>query len=190
LTQGSSFANHIEPIRYRLLGKTKIVLFLPCKGCMMKLLFVDDEQTFLKYLAKRLVLDGFTVKTTFSGEEGVEAAANQDFDVAVVDLQMPGIDGIEVQKRLKDLQPNLPCIVLTGHGSVENALESGKYNAFKFLSKPVDMDTLIETINAAYDYRVQQDKTGDFDGSQAGTKKEGAIKKLYGKFRKLYGVEK
>jgi two-component system NtrC family response regulator len=157
----------------------------------MKLLFIDDEQTFLKYLAKRLVLDGFTVKTTFSGEEGVEAAAAEDFDVAVVDLQMPGIDGIEVQKRLKDLQPNLPCIVLTGHGSVENALESGKYNAFKFLSKPVDMDTLIETINAAHEYRVQREQlTIGPDGSQSGQKKGGPLAKLYGKFRKLYGVEK
>jgi len=75
----------------------------------MKLLFIDDEQTFLKYLAKRLVIDGFSVKTTFSGEEGVDAASKENFDVAVVDLQMPGIDGIEVQRRLKDLQPNLPC---------------------------------------------------------------------------------
>ncbi|MCP3873934.1 MAG: response regulator [Desulfobacteraceae bacterium] len=157
----------------------------------MKLLFIDDEQTFLKYLAKRLVLDGFTVKTTFSGEQGVEAAEKEDFDVAVVDLQMPGIDGIEVQKRLKDLQPQLPCIVLTGHGSVENALESGKYNAFKFLSKPVDMDTLIETINAAYDFRVQQEQSSSgSDGSPTGSQKQGPIKKLYGKFRKLYGVEK
>ncbi len=157
----------------------------------MKLLFIDDEQTFLKYLAKRLVLDGFSVKTTFSGEEGVEAAAKEDFDVAVVDLQMPGIDGIEVQKRLKDLQPQLPCIVLTGHGSVENALESGKYNAFKFLSKPVDMDTLIETINAAYDFRIQQEQSSSgSEKSSAGAQKEGAIKKLYGKFRKLYGVDK
>ncbi len=157
----------------------------------MKLLFIDDEQTFLKYLAKRLVLDGFTVKTTFSGEEGVEAASKEDFDVAVVDLQMPGIDGIEVQKRLKDLQPNLPCIVLTGHGSVENALESGKYNAFKFLSKPVDMDTLIETIRAAYDFRKQQEALSSMPGeSETEAKKEGALSKLYGKFRKLYGVEK
>ena len=157
----------------------------------MKLLFIDDEQTFLKYLAKRLVLDGFTVKTTFSGEEGVEAAAKEDFDVAVVDLQMPGIDGIEVQKRLKDLQPKLPCIVLTGHGSVENALESGKYNAFKFLSKPVDMDTLIDTINAAYDHRIKQEQSSSgSDSSQTGAKKEGVVSKLYGKFRKLYGVEK
>lgn len=157
----------------------------------MKLLFIDDEQTFLKYLAKRLVLDGFTVKTTFSGEEGVEAAAKEDFDVAVVDLQMPGIDGIEVQKRLKDLQPMLPCIILTGHGSVENALESGKYNAFKFLSKPVDMDTLIETLNAAYDYRMQQEQSSSGpESSQTEAKKGGVISKLYGKFRKLYGVEK
>lgn len=57
----------------------------------MKLLFIDDEQTFLKYLAKRLVLEGFTVKTTFSGEEGVEAASKEAFDVAVVDLQMSDI---------------------------------------------------------------------------------------------------
>ncbi len=157
----------------------------------MKLLFIDDEQTFLKYLAKRLVLDGFNVTTTFSGEEGVEAASKEDFDVAVVDLQMPGIDGIEVQKRLKDLQPTLPCIVLTGHGSVENALESGKYNAFKFLSKPVDMDTLIQTINAAHDFRIKQEQTSSgSDSTQTGAKQEGALSKLYGKFRKLYGVEK
>ena len=156
----------------------------------MKLLFIDDEQTFLNYLAKRLVLDGFIVKTTFSGEEGIEVASKENFDVAVVDLQMPGIDGIEVQKLLKELQPNLPCIVLTGHGSVENALESGKYNAFKFLSKPVDMDTLIETINAAYDFRMQQEQLSSGSDDPQGTKKQGVLGKLYGKFRKLYGVEK
>jgi two-component system NtrC family response regulator len=65
---------------------------------MMKLLFVDDEQTFLKYLAKRLVLDGFTVKTTFSGEEGVEAAANQDFHVAVVDCRCRELMGSKFRK--------------------------------------------------------------------------------------------
>jgi len=85
----------------------------------------------------------------------------------------------------------LPCIVLTGHGSVENALESGKYNAFKFLSKPVDMDTLIETINAAYDFRVQREQSSSDSGSsQNAAKKEGTMAKIYGKFRKLYGVEK
>ncbi|MEH0023021.1 MAG: response regulator [Desulfobacter sp.] len=157
----------------------------------MKLLFIDDEQTFLKYLAKRLVLDGFTVKTTFSGEEGVEAASKEEFDVAVVDLQMPGIDGIEVQKRLKDLQPFLPCIVLTGHGSVENALESGKYNAFKFLSKPVDMETLIDTIKAAHAHRLEREGRSDQPvESPSAPKKKGTLSKLYDKFRGIYGVER
>ena len=156
----------------------------------MKLLFIDDEQTFLKYLAKRLVLDGFTVKTTFSGEEGVEAATKEDFDVAVVDLQMPGMDGIEVQKRLKDLQPYLPCIVLTGHGSVENALESGKYNAFKFLSKPVDMETLINTIKAAYAHRMAREGRTETPQTSNGTKQKGTLSKLYERFRGIYGVDK
>lgn len=156
----------------------------------MKLLFIDDEQTFLKYLAKRLVLDGFTVKTTFSGEEGVEAATKEEFDVAVVDLQMPGIDGIEVQRRLKDLQPNLPCIVLTGHGSVENALESGKYNAFKFLSKPVDMETLIETINAAYDHRLKKEGRAESPAADPAEKEKGTLGRLFDKFRGIYGVDK
>ena len=157
----------------------------------MKLLFIDDEQTFLNYLAKRLVLDGFDVTTTFSGEEGVDAASKESFDVAVVDLQMPGIDGIEVQKRLKNLQPNLPCIVLTGHGNVEKALESGKYNAFKFLSKPVDMDTLIQTIKAANEFRLEKEKSSPkTDGDPSGKQKKGVVSKLYGKLSKLYSVDK
>ncbi len=157
----------------------------------MKLIFIDDEQTFLKYMAKRLVLDGFTVKTTFSGEEAVELAAKEDFDVAVVDLQMPGIDGIEVQKRLKKLQPFLPCIVLTGHGSIENALESGKYNAFKFLSKPVDMDSLIKTINKAYEFRLEQEKLySEVEKNAESENKDGRFKKAFNKFRKLYSVDK
>jgi DNA-binding NtrC family response regulator len=155
----------------------------------MKLLFIDDEQTFLKYLAKRMMLEGFEVKTTFSGEEGVAAAACESFDVAVVDLQMPGIDGIEVQRQLKDLQPDLPCIVLTGHGSVENALESGKYNAFKFLSKPVDMDTLIETIHAAHDMRQKNQEISAADQNRS-MDRQGPVSKLFQKFRRIYGVDK
>ncbi|MCF8108212.1 MAG: response regulator [Desulfohalobiaceae bacterium] len=155
----------------------------------MKLLFVDDEQTFLKYLAKRLVLDGYEVRTTFSGEEGVEAAADEDFDVAIVDLKMPGIDGIEVQKRLKELQPNLPCIVLTGYGSVEHALESGKYNAFQFLSKPVDYETLVKTINEAAEYRHQKETQDQGElNAAAAAKTEGKMKKAFERLKKFYGV--
>lgn len=151
----------------------------------MKLLFIDDEQTFLKYLAKRLSLDGFSVTTAFSGEEGLDLASKENFDVAIVDLHMPGIDGFEVQKRLKDIRPELPCIILTGHGSIENALESGKYNAFKFLSKPVDMDTLIETIKAANEFGIQKKnfKLASFDPIPA-SQKQGLILRLYDKIKK------
>ncbi|RLB24158.1 MAG: response regulator, partial [Deltaproteobacteria bacterium] len=82
----------------------------------MRVLLIDDEQTLLEYLSKRLLREGFTVKATFSGEEAIEAASNENYDVAVVDLKMPGIDGVETQKRLKKIQPFLQCIVLTGHG--------------------------------------------------------------------------
>ena len=71
----------------------------------IKVLLIDDEETLVEYLSKRLLREGFTVKATFSGEDAVEAAKNDTFDVAVVDLKMPGMDGVETQKRLKRAQP-------------------------------------------------------------------------------------
>ena len=72
----------------------------------IRVLLIDDEQTLLEYLSKRLLKEGFIVKATFSGEEALEVAANNFFDVAVVDLKMPGMDGVETQKRLKEIQPH------------------------------------------------------------------------------------
>ena len=89
----------------------------------IRVLLVDDEETLIEYLSKRLLKQGFTVKAAFSGEEAVTVAKGQQFDVAVVDLKMPGMDGVETQRKLKDIQPFLQCIVLTGHGSIESALE-------------------------------------------------------------------
>ena len=80
---------------------------------IIKVLLVDDEETLLEYLSKRLLREGFTVKATFSGEEALQVAGEENFDVAVVDLKMPGIDAVETQKRLKKIQPLLQCIVLT-----------------------------------------------------------------------------
>ncbi|MBW2109547.1 MAG: response regulator, partial [Deltaproteobacteria bacterium] len=68
----------------------------------MRVLLVDDEENLIEYLSKRLLKQGFTVKATFSGEEAVDAAKEEHFDVAVVDLKMPGIDGVETQRRLKE----------------------------------------------------------------------------------------
>ena len=89
----------------------------------IRVLLIDDEETLLEYLSKRLLKKGFTVKVAVSGEEALGAAKEEQFDVAVVDLKMPGIDGVETQKRLREIQPFLQCIVLTGHGSIDSALE-------------------------------------------------------------------
>ena len=104
----------------------------------IRVLLIDDEETLVEYLSKRLLREGYLVKATFSGEEAIEVANNDDFDVAVVDLKMPGMDGVETQKRLKKIQPFLQSIVLTGHGTIDTALESGKENAFKYLLKPIE----------------------------------------------------
>ena len=156
----------------------------------MKLLFVDNEQTFLKYLTNRMVLEGFTVKATFSGEEAIQAAEIEDFDVAIVELQLPGIDGIEVLKCLRQLQPFLPSIVLTAHGNVDNALKSAKYNAFKFLTKPVDMAMLLRTIHEAHAHRLEfENQNIEPKDSPDDASNKGAVVKLFDKLRGLYGVK-
>jgi DNA-binding NtrC family response regulator len=124
----------------------------------IRVLLVDDEETLLEYLSKRLLKQGFTVQAAFSGEQALSAARQAHYDVAVVDLKMPGIDGVETQKRLREIQPFLQCIVLTGHGSIKSAFESGHEEAFEYLLKPVDYDALVGTIRHAR--RKKQDLQG------------------------------
>jgi DNA-binding NtrC family response regulator len=158
----------------------------------IKILLIDDEQTLLEYLSKRLLREGFTVKATFSGEEALEVAANNFFDVAVVDLKMPGIDGVETQKRLKEIQPLIQCIVLTGHGSIDTALESGQQDAYKYLLKPIDYENLVETIKEAYKKKEEvqavkfKEQVEEIYRSGMGAK---GIKKAIKELRKIYGIE-
>jgi two-component system NtrC family response regulator len=158
----------------------------------IKILLIDDEQTLLEYLSKRLLREGFTVKATFSGEEALEVAANDFFDVAVVDLKMPGIDGVETQKRLKEIQPLIQCIVLTGHGSIDTALESGQQDAYKYLLKPIDYENLVETIKEAHKKKEEvqavkfKEQVEEIYRSGMGAK---GIKKAIKELRKIYGIE-
>jgi two-component system NtrC family response regulator len=158
----------------------------------IKVLLIDDEETLVEYLSKRLLREGFTVKATFSGEEAVEVAASDNFDVAVVDLKMPGIDGVETQQKLKKIQPFLQSIVLTGHGAIDTALESGRQDAFKYLLKPIEYDDLVRTIKEAYEKKVeiQQAKFREEVDEiyRAGMGARG-IKKAMNKLRKIYGIE-
>jgi len=158
----------------------------------IRILLVDDEKSLLEYLSKRLLKKGHTVRAVFSGEEAVEVAKNEYFDVAVVDLKMPGIDGVETQKRLRESQPFLQCIVLTGHGSIESALESGQQDAFQYMHKPVDHDALLASINGAYEKKLQiqevkfREQVEEFYRSGMGAH---GIKKAIAKLHKIYGIE-
>lgn len=158
----------------------------------IRVLLIDDEETLLEYLAKRLLKMGFTVKATFSGPEAIEAAKGEHFDVAVVDLKMPDMDGVETQRRLREVQPFLQCIVLTGHGSIESALESGQEEAFDYLMKPVDYDKLVDVIKKAYKKKIALQDTKFREQVEeiyrAGLGAHG-IRKAMKELRKIYGIE-
>ena len=115
----------------------------------VRVLLVDDEEDLVDFLSHRLLKHGFTVTATTAGNNAIEAAARQRYDVAVVDLKMPVMDGIEVLKKLKDQQPFLKTIMLTGHGSHESALEAGRLQAFHYLLKPYEFDELVSVIKKA-----------------------------------------
>ncbi len=127
-----------------------------------RVLLIDDEGTLLEYLSKRLLREGLVVLTADSGEKGLEIAREQVLDVAVVDLKMPGLDGVETQRRLKQIQPFIQCIVLTGHGSIQTALESGKQDAFQYLLKPADYGVLLEAIRGAH-LQAMEARRKEFD---------------------------
>ena len=121
----------------------------------IRILLVDDESELVEYLSKRLLKAGFTVRAASSGEEAVAVAADEEFDVAIVDLKMPGIDGVETQRLLKEAGPFLQTVVLTGFGSLDTALESGKQDAFLYLEKPVDHEELVAAIRAAAERKAE-----------------------------------
>jgi DNA-binding NtrC family response regulator len=117
---------------------------------VIRILLVDDEHEIVDYLSKRLKKKGHQVEGAISGADALKILKDRIFDVAVLDLKMPQMDGIELLKRIKEEQPYLQAIMLTGHGSMDNALESGRNDALRFLVKPMDFDGLLEAIDEAY----------------------------------------
>jgi len=122
----------------------------------IKLLMVDDEVKFLESLAKRLVLKNFDVTTAATGKEAIESAEKGFFDVAVVDFQMPGMDGVQVLNALKERHKYLEIIMLTGHATVDSAVECTKLGAFKYLEKPYDFEKLVAVVKEAYEARLKK----------------------------------
>lgn len=115
----------------------------------VRLLLVDDEVGYLEVLSKRLTRRGYKVTTASSGTEAIRALRQWEFDLAVVDLKMEDMDGIEVLKVFKRMDPSLRVVMLTGHGSERAAREGISQGAFDYLIKPVGLARLVETITAA-----------------------------------------
>jgi len=122
----------------------------------IKLLIVDDEVKFLDAITRRLQMRGFDVTKARSGQEALDAARLMRFDIALLDLKMPGMDGEKVLKLLKKEHSFLEVIILTGHGSMDSAVECTKLGAFGYLPKPYEIDDLIEVLTRAYRTRLQK----------------------------------
>ena len=111
----------------------------------MKVLLVDDEKKFATMLAKRLALRGIDIDYVYTGDDAIAKAGKQSYDAAVLDVKMPGIGGIELERKLKELDPCLKIIFLTGHGS-KTDFETGSAEAACYLAKPIQIDELIKIL--------------------------------------------
>ncbi|MFH1437995.1 MAG: response regulator [Pseudomonadota bacterium] len=115
-----------------------------------KLLLVDDEEEFVRALAERLKMRDLESDTVFDGDQALSFVDEKEPDVMVLDLKMPGIDGIEVLRRVRKTYPNLQVIILTGHGTEKDEERARRLGAFDYMRKPVDIDDLVGRVKKAY----------------------------------------
>jgi len=114
-----------------------------------KVLIVDDEQDFLKIISDRLTARDMNVSTASSAKEAIKQIDEESFDAVVLDLQMPEMDGLETLKVMKEKNPDLQVILLTGHATVEKGIEAMKLGAMDLIEKPADLATIVERIKRA-----------------------------------------
>lgn len=117
----------------------------------IKLLLVDDEQDFVETLAERLRLRDFGSTVALDGETALSIVQEGVPDVMLLDIMMPGINGLEVLERVKENYPNVQVIIVTGHGGEKEKTRAMQLGAFAYMTKPVDFETLIITIMAAFE---------------------------------------
>ena len=123
------------------------------KNLKAKILLVDDEEEFIKTLADRLEVRGMTVTGATRGVDAVNLVNEEKFDVIVLDLAMPGMDGLETLQRIKEKDPDAEIIMLSGHGTIKTSIEAIKLGAEDFMEKPVDLSELLEKIAEAKEKR-------------------------------------
>jgi DNA-binding NtrC family response regulator len=119
-----------------------------------RLLIIDDEEPFVAALGRRLEHRNITVLVAYSGEDGLKKLdENPDTDVVLLDVKMPGMNGIETLRRIRAAHPLVEVIMLTGHATVETAIEGMKLGAFDYLMKPADFEKLMQKVQQAIEKR-------------------------------------
>ena len=136
----------------------------------IKLLLVDDEENFINTLAERMKMRDMGPNVALDGETALEMVKDEAPDVMVLDLRMPGIDGVEVLRNVKKAHPDVQVIILTGHGSEQDQELCMQLGAFEYHKKPVDIDRLVKSIKGAYRQKMEDmmvaatfAQAGDFD---------------------------
>ena len=119
-----------------------------------KILVVDDEDDFRETIVKRLQKRKMTARGAESGEKALELIEAQPFDVVVLDVKMPGLDGIDTLREIKKRKPLIEVILLTGHASMESGIEGMKLGAYDYVMKPANLEELIEKMRQAYEKKV------------------------------------
>ena len=123
-----------------------------------RVLLVDDETVFTNNMSKLLTSRGYRVTAVNSGDSAIQLLEKEDFDVVVLDLKMPGMDGITTLKEIKKLGLFTETLILTGHGSIDSAMEATKLGAYDYLPKPCEIGELVAKIEGA---REKKDNAND-----------------------------
>jgi len=124
----------------------------------VKILIVDDEKDFVEMFSLRLTRQGEKVSAAYSGQEALDLLEKTQIDVVILDIRMPGMDGIETLKKIKATHPLVEVILLTGHGSTETAVEGMKEGAFDYLMKPSDFEDISAKLANAWKRKDKQEE--------------------------------
>ncbi|MBA4392642.1 MAG: two-component system response regulator [Desulfobacca sp.] len=119
-----------------------------------RVLIVDDEEAFANNIAKLISKRGYDIQAVYNGQSAINALDEGDFDVIILDLKMPGLDGLSTLKIIKGKKPSVEVIILTGHGSMDSGIDGIQLGAFDFLMKPVRFDDLYEKVRQAFQRKL------------------------------------
>ena len=151
----------------------------------IKVLVVDDEEEFAQILANRLEFRNFEVTCAFSGDDAVDLIREQDFDVVLLDVLMPGQSGLETLKEITAINPLIHIIMLTGHARVDTAIKGMELGAYDYLIKPADIEELTERIMLAHSHKASQTEKIR-QTTHSGSEEQRGLKKICGSIAALF----